>query len=240
MKIWAIRTARFREGGDLLRFLRRHIGKIPERSILVVTSKIVALAEGRVSDAADEKTRTRLIRAESQLAMKTKYTWLTIKDGTVMAAAGIDQSNADGKLILLPRDSFHTAAALRRKLKKMYRLRTLGILITDSRVMPLRAGSVGIALGYAGFKGIRDYRGTPDLFGRKLKVSRTDVADSLASAAVLMMGEGKEQRPLAIIQNAPVTFTERVFRRELHIDIRDDMYRPLFEKLGRIRLKNWK
>ncbi|MDZ4285873.1 MAG: coenzyme F420-0:L-glutamate ligase, partial [Candidatus Sungbacteria bacterium] len=76
-----------------------------------------------------------------------------------------------------------------------------------------------------------DYRGTPDIFGRKFKFSRTDVADSLATAAVLVMGEGSEQQPLAIIKETPIEFCDKINRKELHIDIKEDMYRPLFSKL---------
>lgn len=105
-----------------------------------------------------------------------------------MASAGIDESNANGKLVLLPKDSFKTARFLRDKLRQKYGVRHLGVLITDSRTTPLRAGVTGVALGYAGFRGVKDYRGTPDIFGRKFKFSRTDVADSLATAAVFAIG----------------------------------------------------
>ena len=147
-----------------------------------------------------------------------------------MASAGIDESNANGKLILLPKDSYAAAKKLRRQVQKKYHLKHLGVLITDSRTMPFRAGVGGVALGYAGFRGIRDYRGTPDIFGRKLKLSRTDVADSLATAAVLVMGEGEERQPIAVVRNAPVEFRNTINRRELHIDIDDDMYSQLFRK----------
>ncbi|HLC90005.1 MAG TPA: coenzyme F420-0:L-glutamate ligase, partial [Patescibacteria group bacterium] len=82
-------------------------------------------------------------------------------------------------------------------------------------------------------RGIKDYRGTPDIFGRKFKFSRTDIADSLATAAVLVMGEGNERRPLAIIEKAPVEFCDKVNRAELHINIQEDMYRPLFSKFSK-------
>ncbi|MEJ0001981.1 MAG: coenzyme F420-0:L-glutamate ligase [bacterium] len=172
---------------------------MPENSVLVVTSKIVALAEGRTAVFTDKAQKTALIKKESQFALETKYVWLTIKDGMVMASAGIDESNAAGKLILLPKDSFRAAESIRKDLKKIFKLKKLGVLITDSRIFPLRSGVVGVALGYAGFKGIRDYRGKKDIFGRVLKMSQTDVADSLATAAVLSMGEGREQQPLALI-----------------------------------------
>src|SRR6185369_15133943 len=101
-----------------LSFIVEHIPQIEEDAILVVTSKIVALAEGRTAVIENEQTKIKLIKAESDFAMPTKYVWLTIKDGMVMAAAGIDESNADGKLILLPKDSFKTAARLRKLLRQ--------------------------------------------------------------------------------------------------------------------------
>lgn len=225
-----IKTRVFQEGDDLLVFITDHFKKIPDQSVIVVTSKIVALAEKRTVVVKNIKTKEKLIRAESEFAIPTKYAWLTIKDGAVMASAGIDESNANGKLILLPKDSFKTARDLRNKLRKHYNIRHLGVLITDSRTIPLRAGVTGVALGYAGFRGVKSYRGTLDIFGRKFKFSKTNVADSLATAAVFVMGEGNEQQPLAIIEKAPIEFCDKIYRNELHIDIREDMYRPLFSK----------
>lgn len=233
MIIKPIKTRVFKEGENLFEFITSYFKKLPEKSVVVVTSKIAALSERRTAVIQDIQTKEKLIRAESEFAIPTKYVWLTIKDGIVMASAGIDESNGNGKLILLPKDSFKTASFLREKLRQKYKVKELGVLITDSRTMPLRAGIIGVALGYAGFHGIKDYRGAPDIFGRKFKFSRVDIADSLAASAVLTMGEGKEQRPLAFIKNPPVKFCDKIRRKELHIDIRDDMYRPLFLKLIR-------
>ena len=239
MKITPIKTRIFREDENLLKFILKYIKRIPENSVLVVTSKIVALSEGRVAEFKNTKEKIRqkirLIKKESDFALKTKYVWLTIKDGMVMANAGVDESNADGKIILLPKDSFQSADLIRKKLKKIFKLKKLGVLITDSRVFPLRAGTVGVALGYAGFKGVRDYRDTPDIFGRILKMSRTDVADSLATSAVLSMGEGKEQQPLALISDAPALFVDKIDKKELLIDPKEDLYLPIFRSI----LKKW-
>lgn len=231
MIIRPIKTHVFQEGDDLFAFIADYFKKIPEKSVVVVTSKIVALGEKRTAVVENIETKEKLIRRESELAIPTKYVWLTVKDGMVMASAGIDESNGKGRLILLPKDSFRTAHILRKKLQQKYRVRYFGVLITDSRTAPLRAGITGVALGYAGFRGIKDYRGTPDIFGRKFKFSRTNVADGLAAAAVLVMGEGSERQPLAIIERAPIEFCDHVRRKELHIDIQDDMYRPLFSRL---------
>lgn len=229
MKVQAIKTSVFKEGENLLDFIVSHVSDLTEESILVVTSKIVALAEGRIVDVNNKKEKEAIIKRESTWSQKIlPEWWLTVRDGTVVVNAGIDDSNADGKTILLPEDSFASAEELRKSLCVQYQLQKLGVIITDSRITPLRAGVVGVALGYAGFKGVRDYRGTPDIFGRPLAVTQTNLADALATAAVVLMGEGAESQPLCVIEDAPVEFSEIVDREELHIDPKQDMYRSLF------------
>ena len=231
MQVKAIKTRIFQENEDLISFILKYVKKLPEKSILVITSKIVSLSEGRTVAYKNKRQKVALIKNESDFALKTKHTWLTIKNNVVMASAGIDESNAAGKIVLLPKNSFRTAHSIRKELKKKYKVKKLGILITDSLTFPLRAGILGVALGYAGFKAIRDYRGTKDIFGRVLKMSRTDVADSLATAAVLLMGEGKEQQPLVVITDVPVEFTEKINKKELIIPLKDDLYLPLFKRI---------
>jgi coenzyme F420-0:L-glutamate ligase len=231
MQVQPIKTRIFREGEDLVAFITAHIPRLADGSILVVTSKIVALAEGRTATLRSKKDKENLIRTESDVAVKTKYVWLTIKDGMVMASAGVDESNAAGKVVLLPKDSYSSAVSLRRTLRRHYQIKKLGVLLTDSRTMPLRAGVTGVALGYAGFSGVRDYRGKPDLFKRKFKFSRTNVADGLAAAAVVEMGEGSERQPLAIITGASVVFRSKISKKETIIPLKDDMYLPFLVKL---------
>jgi len=240
MLVKPIKTRIFKEGENLFSFITPYLKNIKENSVVIITSKIIALSEKRTAIIENIQTKEKLIKQESSLAIPTKYIWLTIKDGVVMASAGIDESNAQGKLILLPRNSFKTASLLRKKLQTKYKLKNLGIIITDSRTAPLKAGVLGVAVGYAGFKGINDYRGQADIFGRKFHFSRANVADSLAAAAVIAMGEGKEQQPLAIIENSPAQFCNRIKKDELKIDIKQDMYRPLFENLDKIKIKKKK
>ncbi len=236
MFVKPLKTSLFKERDDLIAFITKRIKKVREGSIVVVTSKIVALSEGRTAPLGTEEDFAKLVKAESDYAIQAAGGWwLTLRDGTIIASAGIDKSNAFGKLILLPRDSYKAARELRFVLSKHYKVRNLGILVTDSRLMPLRAGVVGVALGYAGFKGIRTYIGKKDLMGRKLKFSKTDVADSLATAAVLTMGEGNEQQPLALIEDAPIVFTKtNPSRKELYINPALDLYRPLLTNLPKI------
>ncbi len=230
MNVQPIKTRIFKAHENLAQFITDHIKKLPDRSVLIVTSKIVALSEGRVLNNTPQ-IKQRAILEESQWATRTKYAWLTIKDGMFMAAAGIDESNGNGKLILLPKDSYKSAQSLRKKLMVHYRIKHLGVVITDSRTAPMRVGVTGVALGYAGFKGTRDYRGQVDIFGRKFHVSQTNIPDALAVAAVLVMGEGSEQKPLAVILGVLLNFRSRIKRKELLIPIRDDMYKPLFKKI---------
>jgi len=229
MRVNPVKTRIFKDGEKLAAFVEEHIPRLKEGSILVVASKIVALAEGRT--VAKSEKEEELIKQESEW-MKHVFGpwWLTVRDGTVVVNAGIDESNSKGgKLILLPEDSFASAEWLYASLLQNTSIRNFGIIITDSRITPLRRGVVGVALGYAGFKGVRDYRGTPDLFGRPMEVTQTDIADSLATAATLVMGEGSESQPLAIIEDAPVEWTPEVDRNELKIPRDQDMFRHLFE-----------
>jgi len=233
MQIKAIKTKIFWENEDLLAFILKYVKNLKENSVLVVTSKIVALSEARVIEYKNKKQKDSLIKKESDFAIKTKIVWLTIKDGMIMANAGIDESNADGKLILLPKDSFKSAEILRKKLIRKFKLKNLGVLITDSRLMPLRTGVVGVALGYAGFKGTRNYIGKKDIFGRVLKMSKLNIADSLATAAVLCMGEGKERQPLALVTNTSLEFTKKVSKKELIINPKKDIYSPFLKGYGK-------
>ena len=238
MQVKSIKTRVFKEKEDLVSFIFEYGKEIKENSILVIASKVVALAGGRTTLGASLLAKEKLIKQESTFAIKTKNTWwLTIKDGMVMASGGIDESNANGKLILLPKDSFKSAKYIKQKIQKIKKIKNLGVLITDSRIFPLRAGVTGAALGYAGFQGIFDYRKDKDIFGRNLKFSRTNIADSLAGAATLLMGEGNEQRPLAIITNAPVKFIKKVDKNELLIDLKDDLFEPLFKNFIKINNK---
>ena len=154
--------------------------------------------------------------------------WLTVRQGIAIVNAGIDESNSEDKLILLPEDCIASAERIRKALIEKFHILNCGVVITDSRVAPLRAGVTGVALGYAGFKGVRDYRGTSDIFGKTMEVTQTNIADSLATAATLVMGEGSEQQPIAIITDAPVVFVDTVDREEVLIDPKEDIYRDLF------------
>ena len=142
MQIKTFKTSIFKENEDLIKFILKYIKKVPNNSIIVITSKVVALSEGRTRVIKNQKEKIKLIKEESDFMLRTKYTWLTLKDDMVMASAGIDESNADGKVILLPKDSFKSALSIRKALKKKLGKRKLGqykhvIELTDSFFEPL-------------------------------------------------------------------------------------------------------
>lgn len=237
MNIKPIKTRIFEEGENLVNFILRYLPKIKDKSVIVITSKIVALAEKRTSKPArSRKCFERLIRSESEIALKSKPVWFTIKNNMLSANAGIDISNGNGKLILLPRNSFGSATKIRRKLLWRYKIKNLGVIITDSIFLPFRSGITAASIGYAGLQGLRDHRGKKDIFGRRLKLAKTNVVDSIACVCAMLMGEGGERMPLALVENAPVKFIRRTNHKELFINPKEDLYKPFFEAIN----KNYK
>ena len=231
MKVHPIRTRLFRQGEALDDFIFEHLSRPKEGSVIAVTSKVMALSQNRVVQCSDAAEKEQIIRSESIETLQTPWCLLTKKNGEWCANAGTDESNAKGSLILLPRNIQKTAALLRNQLKKRFHLKRLGVLITDTRIYPMRAGTMGVAIGYAGFKPIKNYIGTKDLFGRTLKHTQANIVNALAVSAVLAMGEGAERRPLAVIEDAEVEFVDRVPSIEsLAIDPCDDLYRAVYEK----------
>lgn len=235
MKITALKTEKVLPGETtLLTLLEEHVRKFPEGSILAISSKIISLCEGRIKELTEDKEK--LLQEESAYFLPKKYRLnnaLTVTHHAFIGSAGIDESNAAGHLVLLPKDSYKTACLIYHYLRKRFEIKDCGVIITDSHSTPLRRGASGIALAYKGFKGIKDYRGTEDLFGRKLKIEQANITDALAAAAVLVMGEGNEQTPLVVItETNGITFKQSAPNKkelsEFFVDISDDIFSPLF------------
>ncbi len=203
---------------DLYAHLDESIIVLPDRSVVAISSKVVAISEGRcvLSPEGINPTdfKDLLIVEEADLYIshdpQAPYgRFSTIKNGSMIGSAGIDQSNGNGYFILWPEDPMRSAREARAYLMKRHNVKALGVIITDSQSSPLRNGVTGMTIGYAGFRAQRDYRGTPDIFGRLLKFERLNIADSLAATATLAMGEGDECTPFVLIEDLPnVTFTE--------------------------------
>ena len=189
--------------------------------ILVIAQKIVSKAEGRRVDLdtvmpspqaerlareTDKDARViELILAESERVMRARPGLIVVRHrlGYVLANAGIDASNIENggeqRVLLLPSDPDGSAAALRREIERRTGVAP-GVIVADSLGRAWRLGTTATALGAAGVTALADLRGRPDMFGRPLLVSEVGLADQLASAAALVMGEADERRPIALLR----------------------------------------
>ncbi len=236
MKISPLKTHKITaEDTDLFLILDKYLPKLKEGSVVAITSKIVAICEGRVVDP-KSIDKDELVKQEAEVYLPrsmSKYNFLlTLKHNMIIASSGIDESNANGLYVLWPKDPQGTANAVREYLQKKFKIKNVGIIITDSRTSPLRWGVTGIALAHSGFSALNNYIGKKDIFKKPLKVTMANIADGLAGASVLSMGEGAEQTPMAVIENLP--FVEFQGRnptakelKQLRIELKDDIYAPM-------------
>jgi coenzyme F420-0:L-glutamate ligase / coenzyme F420-1:gamma-L-glutamate ligase len=187
--------------------------------VLVIAHKIVSKAEGRLVDLGSVKPSERAQKLAAQTAKDPRLVEVILSESTrivrsrpglliaehrlgyVMANAGVDQSNvaADRRVLLLPLDPDASAEGLRQRLCARFGC-ALAVIINDSFGRAWRHGTVGIALGVAGLPALRDLRGEPDLFGRKLQVTVVGFADEIAAAASLIMGQAAEKLPVVLVR----------------------------------------
>ena len=188
--------------------------------ILAVASKIVSACEGRVVKLADVRVTTRARRLSHRWRLDERLAavvvkeadeilggvngfLLTVNNGILTPNAGVDLKNSPpGTATLWPVDPDRSAVQLRRSLERRYETK-IGVEIVDSHVTALRLGTVGLAIGVSGFVPIRDLRGVLDLFGRPITVTQANVADDIAAAANLLMGESSERIGAVIIRGWP-------------------------------------
>jgi coenzyme F420-0:L-glutamate ligase/coenzyme F420-1:gamma-L-glutamate ligase len=186
--------ARLADGGPALR----------DGDILVVTSKVVSKAEGRVIQA----TRDEAIAAETArvVARRGATTIAQTRHGFVLAAAGVDESNtAPGTVVLLPEDPDESARRMRKSLRDRAGA-TVGVIVTDTMGRPWRAGQTDTAIGAAGVMVMRDHRGETDVFGKTLEVTVAAVADEIAAAGDLVKGKAR-QIPVALVRGLETLVT---------------------------------
>jgi coenzyme F420-0:L-glutamate ligase/coenzyme F420-1:gamma-L-glutamate ligase len=215
-----------REGDDLdeiiLTALARSRETLLSGDMVVLAQKIVSKAQGRYVELASVTPSTRalelaqavekdprvieLILGESSEVLRIRRDVLVVvhRLGFVMANAGIDFSNAeanegDTRVLLLPSDPDGECERLRLSLQERTGAR-VGIIINDSHGRAWRNGTVGVAIGASGIPALLDLRGKPDLFGRPLKITQVGLADELAAAASLLMGQGDEGTPIVLVR----------------------------------------
>jgi coenzyme F420-0:L-glutamate ligase len=210
--------------------------------IIVISSKFVSMSEGallklckiKVSKKAqilatkfqmDPRLAEITIRESDYILGGLPGFLLSIRDGMIAPNAGIDKSNVpSGFVIPYPNNAFKTAEDLRLKFLIYHKIR-VGIVIADSRLMPTRIGTVGVAIGCAGFEPVEDERGKKDLFGNVLRVTLRAIADGLAATAVVVMGEGSESIPAVVLRGFKVTPTDRKLSKDdMTINPDQDIY----------------
>jgi coenzyme F420-0:L-glutamate ligase len=195
--------------------------------VLVISSKYIASSQGRILDSETVIDSKNANQISKKFKIKPKFAEVVLREsdkifggvsGFVITSsdhilapnAGIDKSNSDGtRLILYPENPYRVAENLKRRIFFEYSIH-VGIIIVDSRLMPARVGTIGVAIACSGLEPVKDLRGEMDLHGNPLKVTFQATADNLASIANHKMGEGSELQPIAIIRDSQCELTSRI------------------------------
>jgi coenzyme F420-0:L-glutamate ligase/coenzyme F420-1:gamma-L-glutamate ligase len=217
---------------------------INDGDIVVVGHKIVSKSEGRTvrlkevkpSGRAEELSKLtmrdprliELVLREAKQVVKATKEILIVENrsGFVCINAGVDKSNVKGEdaYVLLPADPDKSARKIRSQIRKLTG-KNVAVVICDTYSRPFRRGQVEFAIGVAGMKVFHDYRGEEDLFGYVMKVKSSAIADEIASAAELLMGQGKEGIPVVIVKGLKIVrMTEETSARDLLISKEEDLF----------------
>jgi len=216
---------------DLYKELGIVLPELKNKDVLVVSSKVVAIHEGRCLDKTVTSKKD-LVASEADVIIERPY-WpapLTITRGAFIGAAGIDESNSGDYFTMLPKDAFESASKLWSYLTNKYNLTELGIVITDSRSLPLRYGATAVSIGWWGIEPLQDHVGKADLFGREMQYERSNIVDGIAAAAGLVMGEVAECTPIVLVRDIPsIQFTQHNTKDGIFSPFEDDTFRVLYE-----------
>jgi len=225
--------------------MRREGVALNDGDVVVVAHKVVSKAEGRTvrlrdvepSEEAEKIAKVtlrdprlvELILRETRSVVKASPEIIIVenKQGLVCINAGVDKSNVEGEdaYALLPRDPDAWAERIRSEITKLTG-KKVAVIISDTYSRPFRRGQVEFAIGIAGIAPFRDYRGQRDLFNYVLKVKNTAVADEMASAAELLMGQGKEGVPVVVIKGlGGVGWRENASSADLLISKDEDLFK---------------
>jgi coenzyme F420-0:L-glutamate ligase/coenzyme F420-1:gamma-L-glutamate ligase len=219
---------------------------LEEGDVVVISQKIISKAEKRVRKATtitpskkaeriaqqtgkDSKI-VELILNETEEPVKIGIGVLLVKDkrGFTCINAGIDRSNVEGEgsFALLPENPDASAEKCRRELKRLTE-KNVAVIICDTYSRPFRRGQVNFAIGISGINPFKDYRGKSDLFGKILKVKNVAIVDEIAAAAELLMGQGKEAKPVIVFKGLGevVDFRGGTATKELYIPHEDDLFK---------------
>lgn len=204
------------EDNDILVFAQKIVSKAEGRAINLATVTPSRRAQELSAQTQKDARIVELILQESSEVMRTRPGTIIVKHrlGFVCANAGIDHSNVAGAgsateewVLLLPANPDHSAEMLRQEIHSKTG-KHIGVLIIDSHGRAWRNGTVGAAIGVAGLPALEDLRGKPDLFGLTLRITQVGVADELAAAASLVMGQAAEGTPVVHVRGFPYRLRE--------------------------------
>ena len=237
MQFLPLKTRKFippQDKGKLWPLLDQYLPQLKEKDVVLVTSKIVAIHQGRFVKITKNTDRLKLIKQEAEAYYPKNPSSMAIKEHTLTPYAGIDRSNGNEHYILWPNHPHQIAKKIWESLRRRDRLTSLGIIIADSTCHPMRRGHFGISIGFYGFKPVYWYEKQKDIFGRPLKNHSQNIVDALTAMGVIYMGEGSEQTPLLIIRGfSKISFSARSRLEEFWVARQDDLYAPLLEHLSR-------
>ncbi len=239
----AVKTAHWKPDHPVVDDLVSLVPRLSDGVVVAVASKMFSVLAGcRLPK--DGVVWSQLLQEESDglcssLSENDDYC-LTLKMGRLIVNAGIDHSNGGGDYLLLPRNLQQLTELFWQRLRERDRVRELGLVVTDSGILPLRRGVMGIALAWCGIEAVYDYTDRIDLDGNLMEVTAINVVDSLATAATLVMGEGAESTPIALIteMGEHVKFVDHVpSLRDLkaaQMDMERDLYSKVlsYDKMG--------
>ncbi len=220
--------------------------ELEDGDILIIAQKILSKAEGRIVNLCEiepskqaldmskvtgkDPRLVELVLRETEKVVKATREILVVKDkrGLVCINAGIDKSNVEGRdsFALLPERPDESAEKCRLGIRKLTG-KSVAVIVSDTYSRPFRRGQVNFAIGIAGIKPFKDYRKKKDLFGQVLRVKNVAIADELAAAAELLMGQATEARPVALLRglNAIVEFHQKTSTEELLISREEDLFK---------------
>ena len=229
LRIWGISgLPEVKPGADIATLIVEQEPSLQDGDVVVVTSKIVSKAEGRLVDAApgDEAAWSDVVAAEAVRVVATRGRTRIVetRHGFVLAAAGVDTSNvAAGQLALLPTDGDASAQRIRDRFSELLGV-DVAVVVTDTFGRPWRNGLVDVAIGVAGMAALIDYRGEHDSFGNELAMTEIAIADEVAAAAELVMGK-LAGVPVAIVRGLSIDPAGDRGVKPLLRSAADDMFR---------------
>ncbi len=217
MIVRSYKTHKIKAGEDLYKILDKYLPPLNENSVVAITSKIVSITQGDIVKNDGAITKEELIKKESDYYIEndkdSEYgkIFLTRKNGLIVFTAGIDESNTDEGYVLWPKNLQEITDKIWQYLREKRNIKNLGVIVTDSGIIPVRTGVIGSCLSWCGFEAINSFVGKNDIFGRQIMFTQVSVIESLAVSAVVVIGETNEQTPLAILTDLSfVKFQDRI------------------------------